>query len=167
MKSCLCLLLGFLLVSGASAETSQVRNPISKVLELIANLQAKVIKEGEEEQKMYTEFAEWCEDESKQKQFEIKTGKAEKEKLEATIAKATADIDEADTKIGELTATIATADQDLKAATEIRAKENADFTATEKDLVETIDILQRAIGILEQEMAKHPSAFLQLPISSP
>merc|ERR1719265_2600108 len=74
---------------------------------------------------------------------------------------ATADIDEADTRIGELTATIATADQDLKSATEIREKEHADFNAEEADLMETIDILQRAIGILEQEMAKHPSAFLQ------
>merc|ERR1719265_549335 len=160
MKSCICFL-GFLLVSGAFAETSQVRNPISKVLELIANLQAKVIKEGEEEQKLYSGFAEWCEDESKQKQFEIKTGKSEKEKLEATIAKAIADMDEADARIADLSSTIATADADLKSATEIREKENADFNAEEKDLMETIDILQRAIGILEQEMAKHPSAFLQ------
>merc|ERR1719506_1635784 len=129
-------------------------NPIAKVIELLSNLEAKVLKEGEEEQKLYDEYAEWCEDESKQKQFEIKTGKAEKEKLEATIAKATSDIEAADTRIGELAAQIATAEADLKSATEIRKKENEDFQATEKDLVETIDILQRAIGILEQEMSK-------------
>merc|ERR1719408_1131093 len=70
-------------------------------------------------------------------------------------------MDEADARIADLTSTIATADADLKSATEIREKENADFNAAEKDLMETIDILQRAIGILEQEMAKHPSAFLQ------
>merc|ERR1719199_316930 len=109
----------------ALVKAHQDTNPIAKVIELLSNLQAKVIKEGEEEQKLYDEFAEWCEDESKQKQFEIKTGKAEKEKLEAIIAKATADIEDADTRIGELSAQIATAEADLKSATEIRKKENA------------------------------------------
>merc|ERR1719198_1129357 len=114
----------------AAGEAEVVRahvetNPIAKVIELLSNLEAKVLKEGEEEQKLYDEYAEWCEDESKQKQFEIKTGKAEKEKLEATIAKATADIEAADARIGELSAQIATAEADLKSATEIRNKENA------------------------------------------
>ena len=36
-------------------------NPIAKILELMSNLQAKIIKEGEEEQKIYEEFAEWYE----------------------------------------------------------------------------------------------------------
>ncbi len=37
-------------------------NPVAKVLELLSNLQAKVIAEGEEEQKTYMEFTEWCEE---------------------------------------------------------------------------------------------------------
>jgi len=40
----------------------------------------------------------------------------------------------------------------LKAATWIRSKESADFMAEEKELVETIDMLKRATGILEREM---------------
>merc|ERR1719247_1103425 len=83
-------------------------NPIEKVLELISNLQAKIVAEGEEAQKLYEEFAEWCEDESKQKQFEIKTGEGQKEELEATISKATSDIEAADAAISELSAAIAT-----------------------------------------------------------
>merc|ERR1719265_2946419 len=125
-------------------------NPVSKVIELLSNLQAKVIAEGEAEHKLYEEFAEWCEDESKQKQFEIKTGESDQEKLEATIEKANADISGADAAIGELSSGIATNEADLKAATEIRNKEEKDFTATETDLVETVDILQRAIAILEK-----------------
>ena len=51
-------------------------------------------------QKTYDEFAEWCEDRSKDLQFEIKTGKGNKADLEATIQKETANIaeDEADMK---------------------------------------------------------------------
>merc|ERR1719201_2449374 len=41
---------------------------------------------------------------------------------------------------------------DLEAAATIREKELATFQAEEKDLVETIDILERAIGIIEKEM---------------
>merc|ERR1719321_1006275 len=61
----------------------------------------------------------------------------------------------------ELAAGLAVDEKDLKAAKEIRDKEAADFAATEKDLSETIDVLERAIAIIEREMAKHPS-MLQL-----
>merc|ERR1719453_1934843 len=163
---------GFLLgllsvgVAPAAADNAVAKaNPIEKVIELISNLQAKVVGEGEEAQKLYEEFAEWCEDEAKQKQFEIKTGEAQKEELEATIAKASSDIDAADAAIGDLSQGIATNEKDLKDATVIREKEHGDFLTEEKDLTETIDMLGRAIGILEQEMSKHDAAaaLLQQP----
>merc|ERR1719453_1187929 len=163
---------GFLLgllsvgVAPAAADNAVAKaNPIEKVIELISNLQAKVVGEGEEAQKLYEEFAEYCEDEAKQKQFEIKTGEAQKEELEATIAKASSDIDAADAAIGDLSQGIATNEKDLKDATVIREKEHGDFVAEEKDLTETIDMLGRAIGILEQEMRKHDAAaaLLQQP----
>merc|ERR1719440_1077803 len=104
------LIVGFLsmaLVPTSADKVLAKANPIEKVLELLSNLQAKVVAEGEEAQKLYEEFAEWCEDEAKQKQFEIKTGEAEKEDLEATIAKAGSDIEAADAAIGELSQGIA------------------------------------------------------------
>jgi len=136
-------------------------NPIAKVLELLGKLQAKVIMEGELEQKNYDEFSEWCEDESKQKQFEIKTGKLNIEELTATISKSAADIAAGTDSIEGLSQEVATAEADLKAATGIRKKEKADFTAVETDLVETVDILERAISILEREMKKHGASLLQ------
>merc|ERR1719440_120745 len=155
------LLVGFLsmaLVPTSADQALAKANPIEKVIELLSNLQAKVVSEGEDAQKLYEEFAEWCEDEAKQKQFEIKTGEAQKEELEATIAKANSDIDAADAAIGELSQGIATNEKDLKDATVIREKEHGDFVAAENDLTETIDMLGRAIGILEQEMSKHDAA---------
>merc|ERR1719446_305836 len=50
---------------------------------------------------------------------------------------------------------------DLKAATEIRNKEQAVFAEEEKDLVETIDTLERAVGIIEKEMKGGSAALLQ------
>merc|ERR1719183_625706 len=148
-------------VQASTLSSQSQTNPIEKVIEMMSDLQQKIIKEGEAAQKIYDEFAEWCEEESKNLQFEIKTGKAEKEDLEATIAKAEADIQAADEKIEELAASIATDEADLKAATEIRDKEHADFLAEEADLVDVVDTLERATAIIEREMAKNP-AFLQV-----
>lgn len=135
-------------------------NPVEKVIEMLGDLQQKIIGEGEAAQKVYDEFAEWCEEESKNLQFEIKTGKAQAEELTAVIDQAVAEMKSADEQIEQLSATISTDEADLKAATEIRDKEHALFVTEEADLVDTVDILERAIGILEREMAKHPGAAL-------
>jgi len=146
-----------LAIAGVVGATEVQVNPIEKVLEMLSDLQQKIISEGEAAQKVYAEFSEWCEDQSKDLHFEIKTGKAQAEELSATIEQAKADVGAADEKIEELSGTIATDEADLKAATEIREKEHADFSAEETDLVDTVDTLERAIGIIEREMAKNPA----------
>merc|ERR1719392_167675 len=92
---------------------------------------------------------------------EIKTGTAEAEDLTATIEKATSDIQTNTAKIEEITAAVSTAEADLKAATEIRDKEHEDFVKEEGELTKEIDIVTRAAGIIEKEMAKGAS-MLQL-----
>jgi len=138
-----------LVVSVAANEAS----PIAKVIQMVSDLETKIIGEGEESQKTYEEFAEWCEETSKNVKFEIKTGKNEVAGLKATIEKDSANIQTQDSTIEELAGSIATDEADLKAATEIRDKEQADFSAQEKDLVETVDIVERAVGIIEKEMS--------------
>jgi len=152
------LLFSLQFVTAQASETS----PITKVLQLMSDMQAKIIGEGEAAHATYTEFAEMCEERSKNLQFEIKTQKAEVAELKATIDEETALGASLDTKVGELSESIATDEADLKAATEIRAKESADFLAEEKELSEVIDALQRAISILEREMAKHGASMMQL-----
>jgi len=145
--------------AGMTFESIQT-NPVAKVIEMLSDLQQKIIKEGEVSQKAYDEFSEWCEEESKNLQFDIKTGKATAEDLTATIEKAVSDISALDETIKELAAKISTDEADLQAATEIRNKENAEFVVKEADLVDTVDTLERAIGILEREMAKTGGAAL-------
>jgi len=135
--------------------------PIDKVLTMVGELEQKIIKEGEEAHQVYVEFSEWCEDTSKNVMYEIKTGKSDKESLEATIAKEAANIDAQQAKIEQLAGDIALDEADLKAAQTIRAKEEADFRTKETDLVETVDTLERAIGIIEKEMKKGGAALAQ------
>jgi len=149
--------------SGASAEEA---DPIGQVIKLCNELSAKVKADGEAESKAYKEYFEWCDDISKEKQFEIKTASSQKEQLEAKIKELAADIEAGDSKIGELAEKISTNSADLKSATSIREKEAADFAASEKELIETVDVLGRAIGILEKELGAGSAAFAQISKSA-
>jgi len=139
------------LAMAASARAEQA-NPIEKILEMISDLQAKVIGEGKDAQKTYDEYAEWCEDRSKALGFEIKTGQSEVAELTATISEETASAEAHSTKIEELSTDIQTDEADLAAATGIREKEAADFAAEEKELTTVISMLERATSVLAKEM---------------
>jgi len=160
MKTYLLLLL--VAVPTAAHSGSNSDNPVQKVLQLLSSLEAKIIKEGEAAQKVYSEFSEWCEDESKNTQYAIKTNKAEIEDLNAVITKASSTSEALSGKIEELSSSISTDEADLKAATEIRNKELADFSAEESELMDAIDTLGRAITILERELAKGSASLVQL-----
>lgn len=139
---------GVLALAGVSAAS-----PIDKIITMIGDLETKIIGEGEDAHKVYAEFSEWCEDTSKDTMYEIKTGKGNVADLKATIEKESANIAVQESSIDDLAGQIATDEADLKAATEIREKEASAFSSEEKDLVETIDTLERAIGIIEKEMS--------------
>jgi len=141
-----------------SPASASVTNPVAKVLDLISGLQSKIISEGEAAQKVYNDFAEFCEDTSKNIAYDIDTHKHNVADLKATIAEELATIDALNTKVDELAESIATDSADLKAATQIRNTEAVDFALEEKDLTEAIDTLQRAVSILEREMQKGGAA---------
>jgi len=141
-------------------------NPLSKVFQLMDELTSKIKAEGEAEAKAYKEYFDWCDDTSKNAQFEIKTAASQKEELEATIGELTSSISGSTTKIEELSAAIASDSSELKDATAIRGKEVADFQKAEAELVDTVDTLERAVAILEREMAKAPGSFAQIDTSN-
>lgn len=137
-------------------------NPMAKVIELMDECAAKVTADGEAEAKAYKEYFEWCDDVAKNSQFEIKTAQANKDKLEAQIGELDASIGDANTQIEKLTGSIAADEKELEEATAIRDKEAADFAAAEGELMDDVDTLDRAIAILEKELAKNPGAFAQI-----
>merc|ERR1719401_2860343 len=121
-------------ITARAAATTE--GPVSKVIDLLSDLQVKVTKEGEAAQKSYEEFSAWCEDRSKNLQYEVKTQKAEIEDLEAVILESSSSADALSAKLEETAAAAAANEADLKAATTIRAKEAADFSAEEKEMIE-------------------------------
>merc|ERR1719327_2180103 len=152
----------FIMAALAFSVNASQASPIEKIIEMVSDLQAKVISEGEDAQKTYDEYAEFCEDKSTSLGFEIKTGKANVAELTATISEETASIAALETKIEDLSNDIKTDEADLAAATKIREKGNADFKAEEAELTEVISMLERATSILSKEMAKSGASMLQL-----
>jgi len=167
MKTATSLLVLFTVARTTNATSEQMQSsPLSKVLDLMAELTAKIVKEGEAEAKAYKEYFDWCDDMAKNAGFEIKTAEAKKEKLEATIGELSSSITVSTSKIDELVAAIAADDSELKDATVVREKESADFAKNEAELMDVIDTLERAISIISKEMAKNPAALAQIDTSS-
>lgn len=136
---------------------------MQKVVQLLSELEGKIVKEGEAAQKTFKEFGEWCEERNANLGFEIKTGTAKVASLKAAIEKASSEMSALSTSIDETAAAVAHNEADLKAATSIRKQEVVDFEAEEKELAEIVDLLTRAIGILEREARKGSASMLQFP----
>merc|ERR1719247_3317747 len=141
-------------------------NPLGKVIQLMDDLTAKITAEGEAEAKAFKEYFEWCDDAAANLHNEIKNGAKKQEDLEAAISKASADIEACSGKIEDLSGAISADEKELKEATAIRVKEVATCEAAEKELMDAINSLDRAIGILQKEMNKNPAALAQVDTSS-
>jgi chromosome segregation ATPase len=155
------VVLALLLTCSASASAVNI-DPLGKVLQLMADLTAKITQEGEEEAKAFKEYVEWCDNAAANLHYEIKTGEAKKEELEATIGKCAADIEASSAKIGDLSGAIAADEKELAEATAVRGKEASTFQASEKELMDAIDTLDRAVNILQKEMSKNPASLAQV-----
>merc|ERR1719450_1104402 len=97
------------LFSAASAASADM-DPIKKVLYMMEDLEAKITKTGEAEDKAFKEFFDWCDDAASEAKHMIKTATSEKEKNEALIKKSIATGEAMDTEIAELAASIASAE---------------------------------------------------------
>jgi len=127
------------LVSGSAV------SPIQKVIELLQDNKMKVGKDLAAEGKEMEEYAEFCDDESKDKGYAIKTATRSMADLTAAIEDGTSQIDAMNGEVKDLGSTMAEKERELMAATELRNTEKATFRATEKELVNSVDALDKAI----------------------
>eukprot|EP00451_Oxyrrhis_marina_P001355 CAMPEP_0204269840 /NCGR_PEP_ID=MMETSP0468-20130131/17364_1 /ASSEMBLY_ACC=CAM_ASM_000383 /TAXON_ID=2969 /ORGANISM="Oxyrrhis marina" /LENGTH=664 /DNA_ID=CAMNT_0051245289 /DNA_START=29 /DNA_END=2023 /DNA_ORIENTATION=- len=145
----------------AATTVATKTNPISKILGLLAGLRKTVVSDGEAEQASYEQYTRHCKDASKQKAFEIEDGQSQVADLSATIEKAAAKINSLDSKIESLSTNVKQNEGDLSDATAVRSKEHDDYVANDKELVEVIDTLERAVGVLEKAL-KGGSSLVQV-----
>jgi len=129
-------------------QTVDGQSPIQKVVGLIKDMKAQTEKEAEDDLAAYDKYMCWCSTVKKEKTAAVSNAQDSIASLEAFVEEAAAKEGQLKTEIGALEEDIASDKESLASATELRSKENAEFTAEESDLKETLDLLGQAIGVI-------------------
>merc|ERR1719484_296130 len=103
--------------------------PVTKVINLMKDMQAQLEKEGDEDQEVYEKVTCWCETNDKGKTTSISDAEGKITELTSTIEEATASTARLNTEIKNLATEIAKNQAALDKATELRKKELAEFNA--------------------------------------
>jgi len=138
--------------------------PVQKVIQLMEGMLAKGKEEKHSEQVQFASFTQFCEDTSVEKKRDIQEAEDHLELLNAEIQKQTVTAAKLTKEIAELDEDISVWNGDIKAATNVRHIEKADYDETHKDYTESIDALQRAIAVLKKQAydRKQSAAFVQV-----
>jgi|EP00927_Polykrikos_kofoidii_P060398 chromosome segregation ATPase len=136
--------------------------PITKVVELLARFKSRIAAEEEEAKQSYEKYASSCKERSTVLGFDIRTGKSDTKRLKATIEVQESSAQALSAKIEELGDSIGRHREDLKAATALRQKEAADFSALEKQMLDVMSSLERSIHVLEKEAGEDRASMLQV-----
>jgi len=148
LLSTMAFMLALLCLTAASSVS-----PVQKVIQLLDELKGKVEADLAAEETAMAEYTSWCDEESNSKEDAITSSKRTIDDLSATIEDAKGTIATLTSTVEDLTSKISASEADLADATKIRNKENADFLAAEKELVDTVDGLDRAVMVLKRNMA--------------
>jgi len=149
-------LLVAVLISSASANNDQ-GSVIQKVIEMLSENKVKIADDLAKEETEQAAYSQYCDDEAGAREYAIKTATRTINDLEAEILDCKAQTAAADDEIATLGTEMAGKDSDLGAAASQRSKEKADFEVVEKQLVTSVDQLEKAVVL----MKRGASAFLQ------
>jgi len=125
--------------------------PVQKVIALMEGMLEKGKKEKHEEQVQFASYKQFCDDTTTEKTRAIAEANEQIDVLKADIQKAAADVALLTKEIAGLDEDISIWNGDIKAATNVREIEKADYDATHKDYSESVDALQRAIAVLKKQ----------------
>jgi chromosome segregation ATPase len=146
--------------AAAASKLSEEKNrPVTKVINLLKDMQEQLKKEGEEDEEVYEKVACWCETNDKEKTTSIADAEAHITALTASIEEGTASSARLNTEIKNLETEKAKNQEALDKATALRREELAEFNAEEKDVLQSIGALKSAVTVL----GKHHEALLQVP----
>lgn len=153
----------FLLLTSCAAVAQGAKvTPVQKVLQMMGEMVTKGDKAMAEEAKIMATYNEWVSDETTRLNQNIEFAGKEIEKLTAFITKTDNDIATLGSEIAELDEVIQQKEGELAAATQLRAEEKASYDASQADLAESVDALQRAIDKMKSEDYDRPQAMMLL-----
>merc|ERR1719453_2297810 len=125
-------------------------------------MQKELEKEAEEDEATYDKIVCWCNTNDKEKTKSIKQAETKIADLTKSIEEGTATSAKLNTEIANLKKEVAANQNALDKAGAMRTKDLAEFTAEEKDLLQSIGALKSAITVL----SKHHGGAALLQITS-
>jgi len=130
---------------------------IQKVIEMLQDNKVKIAADLAAEETEFAAYSQYCDDEQGARAYAIKSATRTITDLSAEILDCKAQTTAADDSIASLGTEIASKDQDLSSANAQRATAKADFEVVEKQLVTSVDQLEKAVVLMKRGAA----AFLQ------
>jgi len=148
-------------LSGTASKTKGV-TPVTRVVNLLKEMQNTLNKEQEEDEALYKQLACWCNNNKYEKNGASDAAKEKIADLEANIEMLTARSKELNTKIKELEAEVASDKASLAEASALRAKQLKEFQSMELDNIAALENLKAAVVVLGKHQG---AAFPQMPMS--
>eukprot|EP00427_Karlodinium_veneficum_P017301 CAMPEP_0169132426 /NCGR_PEP_ID=MMETSP1015-20121227/38777_1 /TAXON_ID=342587 /ORGANISM="Karlodinium micrum, Strain CCMP2283" /LENGTH=734 /DNA_ID=CAMNT_0009196759 /DNA_START=43 /DNA_END=2247 /DNA_ORIENTATION=- len=146
-----------------NGEHSKTKNtPVTRVVNLLKEMQKTLAKEQAEDEDLYHKLACWCNNNKYEKNEASDDANSKISDLEATIEMLTAKSKELKTKIAELEKEVAADKAALAEALALREKQLKEFHSLELDDIAALENLKAAIVVLSKH---HDAAFPQMPLS--
>jgi predicted nucleic acid-binding Zn-ribbon protein len=123
-------------------------NPVTKVIELIKEMQSKIQSDGVAEEKTYNKYACWCEKTTDRKAAAIEQAKKDIAELGNKVLSLKGKVATLEFEIEKLTKDIAKNEETQAKKTEIREREAADYAQEKAEMEQTINALERAVKVL-------------------
>jgi len=146
-------------MSQASLNDADKNRPVSKVIDMLTDMQKELEKENEADQDIYDSTVCWCETNDKEKTKAISDGEQRISDLQTSIEDLTQKSAHLNTAIKNLDVEVAANEKALDTGTALRRKQLAEFNAEEKDMLQSISSMKGASAALSKH--HEDAAFLQ------
>jgi hypothetical protein len=125
-------------------------SPVQKVVQLLDELKAKVEADLVAEEVMMEEYTKYCDSEANTKDDAIRSAARTLKELGSTIENAEGQISVLSAEVEKLTSKISDSEEELSEETDMRNKQRATFEKTEKEMLDTVDTLERSLVVLKR-----------------
>jgi chromosome segregation ATPase len=149
-------------VNLAVQASSNANRPVAKVINLLNEMAAQVTKEKNSDEELHEKMDCWCKTNTAEKTAAIADAERRSGELQSTIEENVALEAQLQTEIANLATEIDNKQKSLAQATEMRAKENAEFEATHAETVATLKALSNAINALQKHHGDNGETFVQV-----
>jgi len=142
-------------------DASDKNRPVSKVVNLLKDMQKQMEKEGVQDQEAYDKMNCWCITNKKEKTQSVNDATSRISDLQTSIEEKTSKSARLDIEIKNLNKEVGEDQNALAQATALRQKQLKEFNKDEKDLLGSISSLKNAVTVLSKHNGAAGSFFLQ------